>query len=100
MDPYAFTQHDEFHEETEDDLKKLERELAPASSDYYGILNISKKVRSRLLLSIINNSIFDRPPRKKLKNHIKSCVASFIPTRYVLESTTFLYSHFSLACGN
>lgn len=45
MDPYEFVEHEEFHEETEDDLKKLEQDFAPASSDFYGILNISKTVR-------------------------------------------------------
>lgn len=46
MDPYEFTQtiHDESHEDNTDDLKKLEQELAPSSADYYGVLNISRKV--------------------------------------------------------
>ncbi|KAI8890072.1 DnaJ-domain-containing protein [Backusella circina FSU 941] len=46
MDPYEFTQsvHDDVeHEVNDDELEQLERELAPSSADYYGILNISKK---------------------------------------------------------
>jgi DnaJ family protein C protein 11 len=46
MDPYEFTQsvNYEVHENEEDDLKKLEKDLAPSSADYYGVLNISRKV--------------------------------------------------------
>lgn len=47
MDPYEYTQtvHDPTeHEVDDDDLKKLEKDLAPSSADFYGILNISKKV--------------------------------------------------------
>jgi DnaJ family protein C protein 11 len=47
MDPYEFTQtisDDSQHQDGEDDLKKLEKDLAPSSADYYGVLNISRKV--------------------------------------------------------
>lgn len=46
MDPYEFTQtiHDEGHEDNIDDVKQLEQELAPSSADYYGVLNVSRKV--------------------------------------------------------
>lgn len=47
MDPYEYTQtvnDPSEHEADDDDLKKLEKDLAPSSADFYGILNISKKV--------------------------------------------------------
>jgi DnaJ family protein C protein 11 len=47
MDPYEFTQsvHENVeHEINDDELEQLEKDLAPSSADYYGILNISKKV--------------------------------------------------------
>lgn len=52
MDPYEFTQtvNEERHEDDKDDLKKLEEDLAPSAADYYGVLNISRKVRAYLLL--------------------------------------------------
>ncbi|PHZ09606.1 DnaJ-domain-containing protein [Rhizopus microsporus ATCC 52813] len=42
MDPYDFHDQEEAIAD-EDDLERLERELAPSSADYYGVLNISKK---------------------------------------------------------
>lgn len=47
MDPYEFTQtiHEDVHDDNQDDLKKLEKDLAPSSADYYGVLNISRKVK-------------------------------------------------------
>lgn len=46
MDPYENTHtiHDNRHEDDQDDLKKLEEDLAPSAADYYGVLNISRKV--------------------------------------------------------
>jgi len=47
MDPYEYTQtvnDPTEHEVDDDDLKKLEKDLAPSSADFYGILNISRKV--------------------------------------------------------
>lgn len=43
MDPYDFHDQEEVIAD-EDDLERLEKELAPSSADYYGVLNISKKV--------------------------------------------------------
>ncbi|KAI8390212.1 hypothetical protein BD560DRAFT_380258 [Blakeslea trispora] len=45
MDPYEYTQtiDHEVHEVDEDELQKLEKDLAPSSADYYGVLNISRK---------------------------------------------------------
>lgn len=63
MDPYEFTQtisDDNHHEEGgggEDDLKKLEKDLAPSSADYYGVLNISRKVNSKCNTNLISRNI-------------------------------------------
>lgn len=48
MDPYEFTQtiHEDVQDDSQDDLKKLEKDLAPSSADYYGVLNISRKVNT------------------------------------------------------
>lgn len=43
MDPYNFQDSEDIIN-NEDELKKLEAELAPSSADYYGVLNISRKV--------------------------------------------------------
>ncbi|KAI8646159.1 hypothetical protein BD408DRAFT_337490 [Parasitella parasitica] len=46
MDPYEYTQtmnDPPEHQADDDDLKKLEKDLAPSSVDFYGVLNISKK---------------------------------------------------------
>ena len=43
MDPYNFQVSEDIIN-NEDELKKLETELAPSSADYYGVLNISRKV--------------------------------------------------------
>jgi hypothetical protein len=47
MDPYEYTQtvNEERHDDDQDDLKKLEQDLAPTAADYYGVLNISRKVK-------------------------------------------------------
>lgn len=49
MDPYEYTVDSNSipgeEDLDEDQLEKLEQELAPQSSDYYGILNVSKTVR-------------------------------------------------------
>lgn len=52
MDPYEYTQtiHEERHEEDKDELKKLEEDLAPSAADYYGVLNISRKVNHDALI--------------------------------------------------
>ncbi|KAG0744655.1 hypothetical protein G6F57_009539 [Rhizopus arrhizus] len=42
MDPYNFQDSEDIIN-NEDELKKLETELAPSSADYYGVLNISRK---------------------------------------------------------
>lgn len=47
MDPYEFTQTvsgEDTSQEDQSDLKKLEQDLAPTAADYYGVLNISRKV--------------------------------------------------------
>lgn len=85
MDPYEFTQtiHDESHEDSIDDVKQLEQELAPSSADYYGVLNVSRKVGINHttpwghLIDLYPN----RLQRKKLRRLTKSCVVSFILTR-------------------
>ncbi|KAI9261706.1 hypothetical protein BY458DRAFT_251653 [Sporodiniella umbellata] len=43
MDPYDYQGHEGDVLAEEDELKKLETELAPSSTDFYGVLNISRK---------------------------------------------------------
>lgn len=52
MDPYDYTQtvYVDPHEDNEDELKQLEKDLAPSSADYYAILNVSKEVKETDLL--------------------------------------------------
>lgn len=57
MDPYEYTVDSNSipgeEDLDEDQLEKLEQELAPQSSDYYGILNVSKTVRWRYYFETI-----------------------------------------------
>lgn len=55
MDPYDYTQtvHVESHEDNEDELQQLEKDLAPSAADFYAILNISKQVTQ--MHSFLNN---------------------------------------------
>lgn len=92
MDPYEYTQtvNDPIeHEVDDDDLKKLEKDLAPSSADFYGILNISKKVIGNLhllgdMLLIMCMCVLCRQQRKRSRNLTKSCAVFSILTRYTL----------------
>lgn len=85
MDPYEFTQtvSEEPHQEDQSDLKKLEQDLAPTAADYYGVLNVSRKVITIKTHKTRYQAYFFlyRLQKTKLKKLIKNYVDSFILTR-------------------
>lgn len=86
MDPYEFTQtvNHEVHENEEDDLQKLEKDLAPSSADYYGVLNIARKVCqcAHFIWLSTERFVFYRPRMRKLKIHTRNYAVSSIQTKY------------------